>query len=170
MVILVNENDEQIGIMPKFETHEKAMLHRAFSVFIFNSKEEILMQQRAEHKYHSGGLWTNTCCSHPFPGEVTLEAANRRLMEEMGLKTTLNFVFKFHYKAAFDNVLTEHEIDHVFVGKSDELPSINPNEVASYKYMSIHEIQQDIARFPENYTVWFRIMFAESLYKLKMLV
>lgn len=170
MIILVNENDEQIGIMPKLEAHEKALLHRAFSVFIFNSKGEVLMQQRAEHKYHSGGLWTNTCCSHPFPGENTLEAANRRLLEEMGLKSTLNFVFKFQYKAVFDNELTEHEIDHVFVGKTDEIPTINPDEVASYKYMTIHEIQQDIARFPENYTVWFRIIFAESLYQLKMLV
>lgn len=170
MIILVNENDEQIGIMAKLEAHEKAMLHRAFSVFIFNSKGEVLMQQRAEHKYHSGGLWTNTCCSHPFPGENTLEAANRRLMEEMGLKTTLNFVFKFQYKAVVDNELTEHEVDHVFVGKSDEIPLVNPSEVASYKYMTIQQIQEDITSSPDNYTVWFRIIFAESLHQLKMLV
>lgn len=166
MVILVNENDEQIGTMPKLEAHEKALLHRAFSVFIFNSKREVLMQQRAKNKYHSGSLWTNTCCSHPFPGEDTLVAANRRLMEEMGIKASLDYVFKFQYKAGFDNELTEHEIDHVFVGKSDEIPSINSDEVASYKYMTIHEIQQDIARFPKNYTVWFRIIFAESLHRL----
>lgn len=166
MVILVNENDEQIGTMPKLEAHEKALLHRAFSVFIFNSKGEVLMQQRAKNKYHSGSLWTNTCCSHPFPGEETKVAANRRLMEEMGIKASLDYVFKFQYKAAFDNELTEHEIDHVFVGKSDEIPSINPDEVASYKYMTIHEIQRDIARLPDNYTIWFRIIFAESLHRL----
>jgi isopentenyl-diphosphate delta-isomerase len=166
MVILIDENDLQIGTMPKLEAHEKALLHRAFSVFIFNSKAEVLMQQRANDKYHSAGLWTNTCCSHPFPGEETIVAANRRLLEEMGLKTNLKFIFKFKYKAPFDNELTEHEIDHVFVGQTDDLPTINPDEVANYKYMSLDEIKLDISLHPEHYTVWFQIIFAEFLHEL----
>lgn len=168
MVILVDKNDQEIGSMSKIEAHEKALLHRAFSVFIFNSKGEILMQQRAMHKYHSAGLWTNTCCSHPFPDELTKDAAIRRLQEEMGMKTDLEFVFKFQYKAPFDNNLTEHEIDHVFVGNSDAKPQINPEEVASYKYMTVEEIQNDIKTHPEQYTVWFRIIFDEFLHKLSI--
>ena len=166
MVILVDKNDLPIGTMDKMEAHEKGMLHRAFSVFIFNSKGEVLMQQRAHHKYHSGGLWTNTCCSHPFPGEETLEAANRRLLEEMGMKADLNFVFKFQYKASFNNELTEHEIDHVYVGKTDEIPHIQPDEVSDYKYMKIDEIQNSLTQHPEQYTVWFRIIFTEFLHEL----
>jgi len=166
MVILVDKNDQAIGTMDKMEAHAKALLHRAFSVFIFNTAGEILMQQRAKHKYHSGGLWTNTCCSHPFPGEDTLEAANRRLFEEMGLKTELKFVFKFQYKAPFDNELTEHEIDHVFVGETNEVPQIHPDEVADYKYMKMEDIQTDILNHPEQYTVWFRIIFSEFLHEL----
>jgi len=166
MVILIDENDLQIGTMSKLEAHEKALLHRAFSVFIFNSKGEVLMQQRANDKYHSAGLWTNTCCSHPFPGEETIAAANRRLSEEMGMTTDLKFIFKFKYKAQFDNELTEHEIDHVFVGQTDELPTINHSEVASYKYMKIDEIQQDMSSHPERYTVWFQIIFAEFIHEL----
>ena len=159
MVILVDNNDNPIGEMEKMEAHEKALLHRAFSVFIFNSEKKILMQQRALNKYHSAGLWTNTCCSHPFPGEDTLVAANRRLMEEMGMKADLKFHFKFKYKAPFDNKLTEHEIDHVFLGNSDELPIINEDEVNGYKYMSIKEIEQDLKINPNNYTAWFKIIF-----------
>ncbi|MBN1253536.1 MAG: isopentenyl-diphosphate Delta-isomerase [Bacteroidales bacterium] len=159
MVILVDDNDKPIGEMEKIEAHEKALLHRAFSVFIFNSKNEILMQQRALGKYHSAGLWTNTCCSHPFPGEETLDAANRRLMEEMGMESELKYLFKFKYKAPFDNNLSEHEIDHVFIGNSDDLPDINLDEVNSYKYMTINEIEEDIKVNPDDYTAWFKIIF-----------
>lgn len=161
MVILVDENDNPIGTMPKMEAHEKAMLHRAFSVFILNANDEVLLQQRANDKYHSAGLWTNTCCSHPHPGEDTLCAARRRLKEEMGMEADLQFVFKFMYKAPFDNLLTEHEIDHVFIGKTDQLPIINPEEVASYKYMKPEDIKLDMEQNPQSYTVWFRIIFNE---------
>lgn len=161
MVILVDENDNPIGTMPKMEAHEKAMLHRAFSVFILNANDEVLLQQRANDKYHSAGLWTNTCCSHPHPGEDTLGAARRRLKEEMGMEADLQFVFKFMYKAPFDNLLTEHEIDHVFIGKTNQLPVINPEEVASYKYMKPEEIKLDMEQNPQLYTVWFRIIFNE---------
>lgn len=161
MVILVDENDNPVGTMPKMEAHEKAMLHRAFSVFILNANDEVLLQQRANDKYHSAGLWTNTCCSHPHPGEDTLGAARRRLKEEMGMEADLQFVFKFMYKAPFDNLLTEHEIDHVFIGKSDQLPVINPEEVASYKYMKPEDIKLDMEQNPQSYTVWFRIIFNE---------
>ena len=156
MVILVDENDNPIGTMPKMEAHEKAMLHRAFSVFILNANDEVLLQQRANDKYHSAGLWTNTCCSHPHPGEDTLGAARRRLKEEMGMEADLQFVFKFMYKAPFDNLLTEHEIDHVFIGKTDQLPVINPEEVASYKYMKPEDIKLDMEQNPQ-----FRIIFNE---------
>jgi isopentenyl-diphosphate delta-isomerase len=166
MVILVDQNDIEIGSIEKMEAHEKALLHRAFSVFIFNSNGELLMQQRANDKYHSAGLWTNTCCSHPFPGEKTLDAANRRLLEEMGLKTNLEFKFKFLYKAPFDNNLTEHEIDHVFVGYSNEIPQLNAEEVAAYKYMTLEKVQQSIAIEPEQYTVWFKIIFSEFMQEI----
>jgi isopentenyl-diphosphate Delta-isomerase len=163
MVILVDENDLPIGSMDKLEAHEKALLHRAFSVFIFNDAGELLMQQRAHHKYHSGGLWTNSCCSHPFPGEETLSAANRRLNEEMGLKCDLRFAFKFQYKAAFDNSLTEHEIDHVFIGESNILPIINSDEVSDFKYMAIDQIVADLKINSHHYTAWFQIIFAMFL-------
>jgi len=166
MVILVDLNDVEIGSIEKMEAHEKALLHRAFSVFIFNSNGELLMQQRANNKYHSAGLWTNTCCSHPFPGEKTLDAANRRLHEEMGLKTKLEFKFKFLYKAPFDNDLTEHEIDHVFVGYSDEIPLLNVDEVAAHKYMTLQNVQKNIAAEPEQYTVWFKIIFSEFMQEI----
>ena len=159
MLILVNENDEPIGKMEKMEAHEKALLHRAFSVFILNSDGEILMQQRALNKYHSAGLWTNTCCSHQFPNEKSLDAANRRLMEEMGISADLEFLFKFQYKAPFDNGLTEHEIDHVFLGNSNELPKVNKKEVNDYKYMSVEKLKEDIDKKSEDYTVWFKIIF-----------
>ena len=121
-VILVDKNDNQVGLMPKLEAHEKGLLHRAFSIFIFNSRYELLLQKRASSKYHSGGLWTNTCCSHPREGEDTLDAANRRLDEEMGIKTSLRKVYDFIYKAELDNQLTEHEFDHVFYGVCDSDP------------------------------------------------
>lgn len=158
-VILVNANDEQIGLMPKLEAHEKAVLHRAFSVFVLNNKNEIMLQQRAQHKYHSPLLWTNTCCSHQRDGETNLQAGNRRLNEEMGFATELKELFHFIYKAPFDNGLTEHELDHVMIGYSNEEPKINPEEVHNWKWMGIEEVQKDILLHPEIYTVWFKIIF-----------
>ena len=158
-VILVNEFDEQIGLMPKLEAHEKALLHRAFSVFILNAKGEIMLQQRAAHKYHSPLLWTNTCCSHQREGETNIEAGKRRLMEEMGFVTELEDVLSFIYKAPFDNGLTEHEYDHVLVGYYEDAPKINPDEVADWKWMSVEAVKEDIRISPENYTAWFKIIF-----------
>ena len=158
-VILVNERDEPIGLMPKMEAHEKAVLHRAFSVFVFNTKGELMLQQRALHKYHSPGLWTNTCCSHQRDGESNLAAGARRLQEEMGFVVPLEELFSFIYKAPFDNGLTEHELDHVMVGYSDEEPLINPEEVAAWKWMRMEEIAADMQQQPDNYTAWFKIIF-----------
>ena len=165
-VILVNERDEPIGLMGKMEAHEKGLLHRAFSVFIFNSKQEVLLQQRAACKYHSPNLWTNTCCSHPRAGETNQQAGERRLQEEMGLQVPLREVFSFIYKAPFDNGLTEHEYDHVLVGYSDAQPQINPEEVASWKWLSLEAIKEDILQAPERYTAWFKIIFEEFYHHL----
>ncbi|MFY7899590.1 MAG: isopentenyl-diphosphate Delta-isomerase [Chitinophagaceae bacterium] len=156
-VILVNESDVAIGTMEKVEAHEKALLHRAFSVFIFNQNGEMLLQQRALKKYHSGGLWTNACCSHPRPNEATIEAANRRLSEEMGFSTELFKAFSFTYKAAFDNGLTEHEFDHVFVGTYDGDIHFNTDEVAQYAYVPLETIEAEIQSHPHQYTAWFLI-------------
>jgi len=158
-VILVNENDEQIGLMPKLEAHEKGVLHRAFSVFILNSKQELMLQQRAMHKYHSPGLWTNTCCSHQRDGESNIEAGKRRLSEEMGFTTDLQESVSFIYKAPFDNGLTEHEFDHVLLGNYEGDPVINPEEVADWKWMPIEKVKEDIQQKPELYTAWFQIIF-----------
>jgi len=165
-VILVNEKDEPIGLMGKMEAHEKGLLHRAFSVFVFNSKQEVLLQQRAACKYHSPNLWTNTCCSHPRAGETNQQAGERRLQEEMGLQVPLQEVFSFIYKAPFDNGLTEHEYDHVLVGYSDAQPQINPEEVASWKWLSLEAIKEDILQAPERYTAWFKIIFEEFYHHL----
>ncbi len=167
-VILVNENDEQIGLMPKMEAHEKAILHRAFSVFIFNDKGELLLQQRAADKYHSPNLWTNTCCSHQRNGETNIEAGKRRLQEEMGFSCDINEIFSFIYQAPFDNGLTEHELDHVMVGYFNEDPNINRDEVESYHWMTLENVKKDIELHPEKYTKWFKIIFKESLKKLKV--
>ena len=158
-VILVNENDEPIGLMNKMEAHEKAVLHRAFSVFILNDKNEVLLQQRAHHKYHSPLLWTNTCCSHQRAGETNIEAGKRRLFEEMGFEADLKELFHFIYKAPFDNGLTEHELDHVMIGYSNVAPEINPDEVESWKWMTIEAIKEDMIQNPALYTVWFKIIF-----------
>ncbi len=166
-VILVNEKDEVLGYAPKMLAHEKALLHRAFSVFIFNDKGELLLQQRAAHKYHSPGLWTNTVCSHQRKNETNIEAGKRRLMEEMGLTANLTEVFHFVYKAPFDNGLTEHELDHVMIGFSNKSPRINPGEVMDYTYESLENIESDIKKHPEKYTEWFKIIFDNSLGKLK---
>ncbi|HLT52333.1 MAG TPA: isopentenyl-diphosphate Delta-isomerase [Flavobacteriaceae bacterium] len=158
-VILVNELDEQIGTMPKLEAHEKALLHRAFSVFVFNDKNELMLQQRALHKYHSPGLWTNTCCSHQREGESNVEAGKRRLQEEMGFVTELTETTSFIYKAPFDNGLTEHEFDHVMVGYYNQSPEVNPDEVADWKWMLLEDVKIDIGKQPELYTAWFKIIF-----------
>lgn len=155
-VILVDELDREQGTMEKLDVHKKAILHRAISVFIFNSKGEWLLQKRAFSKYHSNGLWTNTCCSHPFPGETNIQAANRRLMEEMGLTADLKEIFHFVYKEKLDNELTEHELDHVFIGFTDEEPKINTNEVVDWKYVTYDDLLKNIANAPNNYTVWFK--------------
>lgn len=156
-VILVDEQDRQTGTMEKMEVHQKAMLHRAFSVFIFNSKGEMLLQKRAAKKYHSGGLWTNTCCSHPGPGQDTMEAANKRLQEEMGFTTDLNKAFSFIYKAPFANGLTEHEYDHVFIGNFNGLINPDPNEVEDYCYQSLDDLKQSVKASPHHFTEWFKI-------------
>lgn len=158
-VILVNEKDEPIGLMPKMEAHEKALLHRAFSVFIFNNKNELLLQQRALSKYHSPGLWTNTCCSHQRDGESNTEAGKRRLIEEMGFETELTEVLSFIYKAPFDNGLTEYEFDHIMIGYYSEEPKINKEEVANWKWMTLEEIRKDMTNYPDRYTAWFKIIF-----------
>lgn len=159
LVILVNEKDEQIGLMPKMEAHEKALLHRAFSVFVFNDKKELLIQQRALDKYHSPGLWTNTCCSHQREGETNVQAGERRLMEEMGFTTPLKDSISFIYKAPFDNGLTEHEYDHILLGDFNDEPNINPEEVAAYKWVELDALKSDIANNPQEYTAWFKIIF-----------
>ncbi|QXP74194.1 isopentenyl-diphosphate Delta-isomerase [Tenacibaculum sp. AHE15PA] len=166
-VILVDEQDNQIGLMEKIEAHEKALLHRAFSVFVFNDKKELMLQQRAAEKYHSPLLWTNTCCSHQREGETNLAAGKRRLQEEMGFVCELKEVFSFIYKAPFDNGLTEHEFDHVMVGDFNGGPNINAEEVASYKWMTLEAVKKDIESNPKIYTAWFKIIFKESYDALK---
>jgi isopentenyl-diphosphate delta-isomerase len=161
MVILVNEQDEPIGLMEKMEAHEKGLLHRAFSILIFNSNGEMLLQQRALSKYHSPGLWTNACCSHPRNGETVVEAANRRLSEEMGMQTDLTVLTHFIYKADFDNGLTEHELDYVLKGVTNDSPLINQDEVHDYRWINTAELSQWVKTSPSDFTVWFL-----ELYKL----
>lgn len=158
-VILVNEADEAIGTMDKMQAHQEGLLHRAFSVFIFNSKGEMLLQQRAAEKYHSGGLWTNACCSHPSPGEETDKAAHRRLVEEMGFDTELSNAFIFTYRSAFDNGLTEHEVDHVYTGTFEGEILPDPEEVSNVAFHSMDVIRTSIKNEPHLYTSWFKIAF-----------
>jgi len=165
-VILVDENDNQIGLMSKMEVHKKALLHRAFSVFIFNKESKLMIQQRASTKYHSPLLWTNTCCSHQRSGESNIEAGKRRLFEEMGFSTDLDEVFSFIYKAPFDNGLTEHELDYVLIGSFDGEPNINKEEVENYKWMFLEDVKKDIENNPKIYTAWFQIIFNKSYEKL----
>jgi isopentenyl-diphosphate delta-isomerase len=166
-VILVNEQDEPIGLMNKLEAHEKAILHRAFSVFVLNKNNEIMLQQRAHQKYHSPLLWTNTCCSHQRNGETNIQAGTRRLYEEMGFKTELKELFNFIYKAPFDNGLTEHELDHVMIGYYNDEPKINEEEVESWKWMKIEDVKTDMIQNPDIYTVWFKIIFDEFYHYLE---
>ncbi|RAJ73521.1 isopentenyl-diphosphate delta-isomerase [Chitinophaga dinghuensis] len=169
-VILVNESDEPIGTMEKLEAHEKGLLHRAFSVFVVNDAGEILIQQRALDKYHSGGLWTNTCCSHPAPGETTLAAAHRRLQEEMGFDCPLQEIFSFTYKNVFDNGLTEHEFDHVFVGTYNGLVRPDVAEVNNYQYLPANQLLERMKAEPESFTVWFHRALPMVLEHLKMTI
>lgn len=162
-VVLITEQDEPIGLMEKQEAHVAGVLHRAFSVFIFNHKGELLIQQRAFEKYHTPGKWTNTCCSHPREGETYEEGASRRLQEEMGFTCPIEYQFDFIYKAYVGQGLTEHELDHVFKGVYNEEPVINPEEVAAYKWIDFDELQQDVQNNPEEYTPWFRIILKEYL-------
>lgn len=166
-VILVDVNDEPIGLMNKMEAHEKGLLHRAFSVFVLNSNNEIMLQQRASHKYHSPLLWTNTCCSHQRVGETNLQAGSRRLEEEMGFVVPLKELFSFIYKAPFDNGLTEHELDHVMIGYFNDEPIINPDEVESWKWTKIEDVKNDMEIHPEIYTVWFKIIFDKFYHYLE---
>ena len=160
-VILVTAQDEETGVMEKMEAHEKGLLHRAFSVFVFDKNGKMLLQQRAEKKYHGGLLWTNACCSHPYPGERVEAAVERRLQEEMGFSTPLTKVFAFTYRAEVENNLIEHEYDHVFVGEYEGLINPNVEEVANYKYLSMEAIEVGLNENPASYTTWFRIAFPE---------
>lgn len=164
-VILVDTNDNPMGSEEKIKAHELALLHRAFSVFVFNKKGELMLQRRALSKYHSPGLWTNTCCSHPRPGEETVDAAHRRLLEEMGFDCDLEWKFSFIYKAPFDNGLTEHEFDHVFFGTYDHEPFINRDEAEAWKWIKIDDLLADVKKNPSNYTVWFRIALEKMMEK-----
>ena len=167
MVILVDKNDNQLGLMEKIEAHEKAVLHRAFSVFILNDNNELLLQRRALSKYHSPGLWTNTCCSHPRDGESVINAGIRRLREEMGFETEINNLFSFIYKAEFDNGLTEHELDHVLLGRYNKAPLINKLEVSDWKWTNIEFLKKDVVINSDLYTVWFKIIFQQFYKKFK---
>jgi isopentenyl-diphosphate delta-isomerase len=156
-VILVDEHDNEIGVMEKMKAHREGILHRAFSVFIFNDKGELLLQQRASNKYHSAGLWTNTCCSHPRPNETIKNAANRRLFEEMGMSCELTIKTNFIYKSPFENGLTEHELDYVLIGNINQNPHINKEEVENFKWMSVSDIKMELLSNPGVYTTWFKI-------------
>ena len=158
-VVLVDELDNKVGLMEKMEAHINPTLHRAFSIFIFNSKNEMLLQQRALSKYHTPGLWTNTCCSHPRDGESLHDATNRRLQEEMGMQCELKEAFSFIYKADVMQGLVEHEFDHVFIGTSDDLPIINKDEVESFRYDTVENIKADRERNRQHCTAWFKIAF-----------
>lgn len=153
-VILVDDFDCAIGSADKMKAHEEGLLHRAFSAFIVNNREELLLQKRAGSKYHSPGLWTNTCCSHPAPGEALQLAAEKRLVEEMGISCSLTWLFKFRYKASFENKLTEHEIDHVFLGRSNANPLPNPDEVADWRWVKLKALKKDLKKHPHQYTYW----------------
>lgn len=167
-VVLVNEKDEVLGVMEKLKAHQEGVLHRAFSLFVFNKKGEILLQQRADSKYHGGGLWTNTCCSHPQLDEEVRMAAKERLFFEMGLKADPKSAFSFIYKGKVENDLIEHELDHVLVAYSDEDPQINPEEVQNFRWVSPHLLITDIKEQPQNYTIWFKECLPEVLTFMKL--
>jgi isopentenyl-diphosphate Delta-isomerase len=158
-VILVDSQDKAIGTMEKMQAHREARLHRAFSIFLFNENNELLIHQRAKSKYHSGGLWTNTCCSHPGPNETLEVATKRRLKEEMGMTSDMKHMFHFTYRAELDQGLIEHEIDHVFFGQTNQTPKVNAAEVQDWKYISLIDLEIDLQKNPDHYTAWFKIIF-----------
>ena len=160
-VILVDKYDREIGTLEKLEAHQKGLLHRAFSILVFNSKGELMLQQRASNKYHSGGLWTNTCCSHPRPGETAIEAGKRKLIQEMGFDCELTYSHKFIYKVELDNNLIEHEWDHVLVGYYNDNPEINPSEAMNWKFITMDALQKDVAENPQHYTKWFKMILQQ---------
>jgi isopentenyl-diphosphate Delta-isomerase len=166
-VILVDENDHLLGTMEKIEAHQKGILHRAFSVFIFNVKGEMLLQQRTNDKYHGGGLWSNACCSHPAPGEEITEAAEKRLKEEMGFTTELTHLFDLTYRAEFKNGLIEHEYDHVYSGVYDGEIVADDKEVKDHCFRKIENIREDIKSHPEKYTIWFTLAFERVIESLR---
>jgi len=164
-VVLVNENDEVLGTMEKLQAHQLGLLHRAFSVFIFNSKGELLIHKRAEGKYHSGGLWTNSCCSHPYLNESYQDAAIRRVNEELGMEiTSVDKVGFLIYKVALDNNLTEHEYDYILTTHSDQPPTLNPEEASDFSYLSIDVIKKKIKEKPDEFTFWFKKIILEGDY------
>jgi isopentenyl-diphosphate Delta-isomerase len=164
-VILVNQDDQVVGEMEKMEAHVKGVLHRAFSVFLFNDAGELLLQQRAFSKYHSGGLWTNTCCSHPAPGEEVVEAALRRLNQELGIQDVeVEIVHHFLYKAEFENGLTEHEFDYVLKGKYNGVPILNNEEVESVRWISMQQLRDEIISDPDRFTFWFRELIKQQIF------
>jgi isopentenyl-diphosphate delta-isomerase len=168
LVVLVDTKDKETGIMDKLEAHQKGLLHRAFSVIIFNSSNQFLLQRRANDKYHSAGLWSNTCCSHPMPEETVLKASHRRLKEEMGLDTdSLKEIYNIIYKIDFENGLTEHELDHIIIGFTDDIPVLNKKEASDWKYISYTDLKKDISEDADRYTFWFRMIF-EKAYRLAM--
>jgi isopentenyl-diphosphate delta-isomerase len=166
-VILVNKIDKKIGLMPKMEAHKKGALHRAFSVFIFNNKNELMIQKRNINKYHSPGLWTNTCCSHQKDGESNINAGKRRLLEEMGFCVELNEIGSFIYNVGVDNGLIEHELDYILVGKYNGNVKINSDEVDNWKWMSLDNIKDDVRKRSKNYTEWFKIIMDNYYTQLK---
>ena len=157
-VILVDETDQQLGLMEKLKAHKLGLLHRAISVVIFNHKGEMLIHRRSDEKYHSGGLWSNACCSHPRPNETPLDAAYRRLVEEMGLSCSLTPLFSFIYQAKFENGLIEHELDHVFIGRTSDIPQAAPSEVSEWSFTSLPDLKNDIQQNPEKFTYWFKLI------------
>lgn len=170
-VILVDSSDNELGLMAKMEAHRKGLLHRAFSICLFNDDGEMLIQKRSNLKYHSPGLWTNACCSHPRSGETVMEAANRRLKEELGIQANLEKAFSFIYKTRLDHDMIEHEYDHVLLGRFNGTPKVNPEEVASWKYMKIEAILNEMKLQPALWTEWFKIIMPKiSLYYLPIIV
>ena len=163
LLILVDENDNEVGVIDKWSAHKSGALHRAFSVFVFNTNGELLLQQRADEKYHSAGLWSNTCCSHPYKGEKILEAINRRLQEEMGMSCETKFMFSFIYKATLENGLSEHEFDHVYFGTTDMQPSAEPTEVKDWKYISLQDLAMDVEKNPGVYLAWLKICLPDVI-------
>ncbi len=166
-VVLVDQHDQQLGEMDKLLAHQRGELHRAFSVFIFNSQGKMLIHQRAAHKYHGGGLWTNACCSHPQMGEELKSAAQERLQFEMGLVCSLQHVHEFVYHAEVENNLIEHEYDHVFFGSTDQSPNPNPDEVSAFKWISVNDLLQEVAEKPREFTYWFKSVLEDLLLKIK---